>query len=78
MLYSVPYPVNTALDKALRDKGFSTFRERQKLALDLGMSDRTINRWVAAENQPNEALGRVLASHLKVKYDDLWPKERAA
>jgi lambda repressor-like predicted transcriptional regulator len=70
--------MNEALDNALRKKGITAPKDFQRFALGIGMSDRTLRRWLDEETVPNEALGRLVARRLGVKYDDLWPKETAA
>lgn len=68
---------NQALEDALEAKGITTEKDLRRFADSIGMHDRTLRRWMNG-GAPNAALGRIVARKLGVKYDDLWPKEKAA
>lgn len=65
---------NRALREALEAKGIQSYRDRRRFADSLGMSDRTLDRWLFEDvEKPNTALARLVARRLGVTYHDLWP-----
>lgn len=71
---------NQALQGALEEKGILTERERTKFAESIGITDRTLRRWLSNEvKTPGPYWRHKTAKRLGVPEDVLWPvKEKAA
>lgn len=67
---------NQALQGALEEKGIRTERDRTKFAESIGITDRTLRRWLSNEiKTPGPYWRHKTAKRLGVDSDALWPAE---
>lgn len=70
--------MNEALDNALKAQGIVTPRDRRKFALEIGTTERSLDRWRMDGITPHRPVQQYVARKLKRKPEDLWPEEQAA
>lgn len=66
--------MNDALKTALAEKGIHTEADRVRFAESVGMSERTLRRWLTGNvARPNRGLLKVVARRLGVKPEEISP-----